>query len=158
VTGRFSWCIAPLGTLFALLGLVLAAGGLYLLMLGGSAFYCASGIALVAVGWGLLRQRAWAFWLAWGLLAAAAVWSWAEVQMEFWPWVPRIVAFLVVALVATVGGPTLKRADGSPALRCKPAAALSGLLAAGLVAMFAVLVLVIAFPELALWLPRTLGY
>jgi len=136
VTGRFSWCIAPLGILFALLGLVLTAGGLYLWILDGSGFYGASGIALAAVGWGLLRRRAWAFWLAWGLLAAAAVWSWAEVRMEFWPWVPRIIAFLVVALVATLSGPALTRADGGPAVRCKTAAALSGLLAAGLTAMF----------------------
>jgi len=136
VTGRFSWCIAPLGMLFALLGLVLAAGGLYLLTLGGSAFYCASGVALAAVGWGLLRRRAWAVWLAWGLLAAASVWSWVEVGTEFWPWVPRIIAFLVVALVATAVSPALARADGSPAARTRTAMALSVLLAAGLAAMF----------------------
>jgi len=133
VARRFSWCIAPIGILFALLGLLLAAGGLVLWILGGHWFYAASGMALTLTGWGLLRLRAWALYLAWLLLIAAAVWSWTEVGTEFWPWVPRIVAFLVVALVATLSAPWL----GSGALRCKTAAALSTLLALALVAMFA---------------------
>jgi len=137
VRRRFSWCIALIGVLLALLGLVLGAGGMYLWMLGGSGFYAISGLALIAIGYGMWRLRAWALWLSWALLGAAIVWSWSEAGAVFWPWVPRMIAFLVVALLVSASAPRLARAGGGAALRGKTAAALTSVLALALVGMLA---------------------
>jgi len=123
-----AWLLTPLGFLFALLGLVLAGGGLYLLILGGSWFYLASGIVAVVIGWGLLRGWGIAFWLSWLLLFAAGYWSWQEVGLDFWQWVPRIMAFAVLTLVVTLAAPALSK----PVPRGKAVLVLSLLLILGL--------------------------
>jgi len=102
-----AWLLIPLGVVFALLGLVLAGGGLYLLILGGNWFYLASGIAAALIGWGLLRGLGFSFWLSWLLLFAAGYWSWQEVALDFWQWMPRIMAFAVLTLVVTLASPAL---------------------------------------------------
>jgi len=123
-----AWLLTPLGFLFALLGLALAGGGLYLLMLGGSWFYLASGIVATVIGWGLLRGWGIAFWLSWLLLFAAGYWSFREVAFDFWQWVPRIMAFAVLTLVVTLAAPALS----GPVPRGKAVLVLVLLLMAGL--------------------------
>ncbi|WP_240733239.1 hypothetical protein [Kerstersia gyiorum] len=123
-----------------MLGLVLVGGGGYLISLGGSWFYLLAGLALAGTGIGLWQARAWAWWLSLVLLAASAIWSYSEIGTDFWQWVPRLITFLVVALVATLAAPRLYRKadeEGGPALGCKAAAVLSLVMLAGLVAIFA---------------------
>ncbi|MFT0891236.1 hypothetical protein [Pseudochelatococcus sp. G4_1912] len=69
-------------TLLAVLGLILAAGGGYLIALRGAWFYLFAGVAIAGVGAGLWRARAWALWLALALLATSAVWAYSEVGGE----------------------------------------------------------------------------
>jgi quinate dehydrogenase (quinone) len=125
------------GVVFAVLGVVLVLGGGRLAMLGGSWFYLLAGVALAAAGVQLARRRAGALWIALALLAAALLWALWEVGLDFWQLVPRLITFLVVALVAAAAAPLLRRRDGSAALGCKPAGALAVVLAIALVAFFA---------------------
>lgn len=127
--------VVIVGVLFLLLGLGLAAGGGYLIALGGSWFYLPAGLAMAGVG--LLLRKAWSVWLAWALLIVSAIWAFAEVGTDFWQLVPRSITFLVVALVATLAAPTLLRKNGTKALACKPAAVLSVVLAVVIVGIFA---------------------
>lgn len=129
--------VVIVGVLFLLLGLGLAAGGGYLIALGGSWFYLPAGLAMAGVGVGLLLRKAWSVWLAWALLIVSAIWAFAEVGTDFWQLVPRSITFLVVALVATLAAPTLLRKNGARALACKPAAVLSVVLAVVIVGIFA---------------------
>ena len=124
------------GVLLAVLGVALAAGGIWLAALGGSLFYLPAGVAMAAVGVQLFRRRASALWIALGLLVVAVAWALWEVGGDFWQLVPRLIAFLVVALVAAAAAPLLRRGE-APALGCKPAALLSAVLAVAIVAFFA---------------------
>lgn len=130
-----SWVIRGLGIVLALLGLGLAGGGLKLVTLGGSWFYLVAGLAMIAVGVFALRRQAPALWIALGLLAVNLIWAFAEVGLDYWQLFPRIMTFLVIALVAAAISPHLARKSGAPALGCKPAAALTVVLAIGFVAM-----------------------
>lgn len=125
------------GIVLALAGLGLAGGGAYLLSLGGSWFYLPAGLAMAAVGGLLVARRALALWIALGLLVVAAIWAVSEVGIDFWQLVPRLIAFLVIALVASAAAPLLRRTGGAPALACKPAGVLAAVFALGLVAFFA---------------------
>ena len=135
--GFSSIVLAVVGGILALLGLGLAGGGAYLLTLGGSWFYLPAGLALVGVGYGLFKRRAFALPLALALLAVSGIWSFWEVGSDFWQLVPRLVTFIVVALVAAAGAPWLLKADGQAALRCKPAGGLAVVLALVVVGIFA---------------------
>lgn len=114
-----------IGGLLLLLGLILAAGGLWLAVLGGSLFYLVSGLVMGAIGVGIWRSRAWALTLSLLLLIASVIWAYTEIGTDFWQWVPRSITFLVVALLAAACAPKLRKADGSSALRCGSAATLS---------------------------------
>lgn len=128
--------LAVIGGILCVLGVGLAAGGLWLITLGGSWFYLLAGLAMAATGVGLVKRRAWALWLALLLLVVSVLWSLWEVGFDFWQSVPRIIAFLVVALIAAVASPWLLRSDTTSALKGKSAAILSVLLGIGIVAFF----------------------
>ncbi|SEM18612.1 quinoprotein glucose dehydrogenase [Pseudoxanthomonas sp. GM95] len=124
------------GIALVLAGLGLAGGGAYLLSLGGSWFYLPAGLAMAAVGGLLVARRALALWIALGLLVVAAVWAFSEVGTDFWQLVPRLIAFIVIALLASAAAPLLRRKDGSPALGCKVAGVLAAVFAIGLAGFF----------------------
>ena len=92
------WVLATLGAVLGLMGLGLAAGGLYLMSLGGSWFYFPAGIALAATGLGVLRRRSFAVWIALALLLVSAAWSFWEVGTDFWQLVPRPVSYTHLTL------------------------------------------------------------
>ena len=56
---KASWASAPmvLGAVIALLGAILASGGVYLAMLGGSLYYAIVGVTLLAAGYLMMRRR-----------------------------------------------------------------------------------------------------
>jgi glucose dehydrogenase len=56
-SGKNACSSALLGTLIALLGLVLAGGGAYLAALGGSWYYVAVGAMFLAAGYLLIKRR-----------------------------------------------------------------------------------------------------
>jgi glucose dehydrogenase len=99
------------GGVIAALGVVLAGGGLWLLMLGGSSYYSMSGIGYVVCGVLLWRRRPAGAWLAVAVFAGTAAWALWEVGFTYWALFPRILppaglAFL--ALLATLRFPANK--------------------------------------------------
>lgn len=75
--------------LFALTGLFLGVGGVWLTLLGGSWYYLAVGIGLLAVaGLVWLRDPA-ALWLGAGLVLGSLLWALFEVGLDWWQLMPR---------------------------------------------------------------------
>src|SRR3954454_20087158 len=84
------WLLPPLGLLIALTGLGLAAGGGWLITLGGSWYYLLAGLGMLASGVQLIRARSSGFW--WYALVFAGTLSWTiwESGSDYWRWVPRM--------------------------------------------------------------------
>jgi quinate dehydrogenase (quinone) len=127
------WILRVLGAIVALLGLGLAAGGVKLLTLGGSWFYFAAGVIMMAIGYFAFRRRAAALWTALGLLFLSVAWAIFEVGIDFWQLVPRTVTFLVIALGAALISPLLARRSGAPAMTIRSGGLLVIVLTAALV-------------------------
>lgn len=73
----------------ALLGLVLAAGGGWLVAIGGSAYYAIAGLLLLVTAVLLARRDDRALWVYAILLLGTLVWAVWEVGLDFWALVPR---------------------------------------------------------------------
>ena len=84
---------APILTLsaavLALMGVALAAGGVWLILLGGSLYYLVAGLALLTTAWLLIMRRAAALWLYAALLLGTLLWAIWEVGLDFWSLAPR---------------------------------------------------------------------
>jgi quinate dehydrogenase (quinone) len=93
-------------------------------------------LLMTVTGVNLARRRAVAVGVSLVLLILAALWSWHEAGADFWAWVPRIIAFLVVALVSVAASPLLRRKDGTAALAGRAAASLASLFVIVLVGLF----------------------
>jgi quinoprotein glucose dehydrogenase len=73
----------------ALLGLVLAGGGLWLAALGGSLFYAPCGVAVLLTAFLLWRRNAAALWLYTLIVFATLIWAVLEAGFDFWTLAPR---------------------------------------------------------------------
>lgn len=96
------WMSLITGTLVLLIGLVLAAGGLWLAILGGSLYYLLTGIAMIASGWLLLRRRETGAWLYLAIFLVTCLWAFWEVGFDAWPLVPRIIAPAVLLVLVAI--------------------------------------------------------
>ncbi|HWL63974.1 MAG TPA: membrane-bound PQQ-dependent dehydrogenase, glucose/quinate/shikimate family [Steroidobacteraceae bacterium] len=101
--------IAPiiLGVLIALFGLVLAVGGTWLLVLGGSAYYLVVGVAMIVSGVLLYLHRITGGWLFVGIFLGSLLWALAEVGPHGWALLPRVIALLVLLVAVCLVMPTL---------------------------------------------------
>jgi hypothetical protein len=91
-----------LATSTATIGALLASGGLWLLLLGGSAYYVVAGVGyLVASRW-LWRHRAAGAWLVLALLGVTICWALWEVGLDYWAVFPRVLMPAGLALLALV--------------------------------------------------------
>ena len=97
-----------IGTMLALCGLAVLALGGKLASLGGSWYYLLAGVLMIASGVALVRRKIVATWLGLALLAITLVWSLWEVGFDFWQLVPRLMTFIVIALVLTLMAPLLE--------------------------------------------------
>ena len=86
--------------MIAAIGAVLAAGGLWLVLLGGSLYYLMSGIGYVVVGVLLWRRRSAGAVLAVALLAATLGWALWEAGLDYWALFPRVLLPAGLALLA----------------------------------------------------------
>ena len=77
------------GIIYALIGLVLAGGGIWLAALGGSIFYVVLGVGILATAALLLAQRHQALWLFAIVLVGTLAWAVYEVQFDWWPLAAR---------------------------------------------------------------------
>ncbi|RDL45211.1 membrane-bound PQQ-dependent dehydrogenase, glucose/quinate/shikimate family [Marinomonas piezotolerans] len=87
-----------LSILFFLIGIVLTAGGIWLLALDGSPYYVISGVLLLAVSFTLRRHRVIANALYAVLLLGTMIWSLWESGFDWWPLASRMGTLLVLAL------------------------------------------------------------
>ncbi|WP_454883283.1 outer membrane protein assembly factor BamB family protein [Sphingomonas oryzagri] len=86
------------GLVAALIGLVLAIGGIDLLRLGGSLYYLLAGLGLIASGALIILRRRLGFWIYATVLLLTLLWSLVEVGLDGWALVPRLVAPAVLGL------------------------------------------------------------
>lgn len=120
-----------IGVVLTLLGAGLAFGGAKLISLGGSWYYLLAGLAMAATGLALVKKKIVAIWISLALLVATACWAFWEVGFDFWQLVPRLITFIVIALVLVLIVPLL---EGNRRLMGNPArAAISSLLIISLV-------------------------
>jgi len=101
--------VAPLilGIVIAAIGLVLAIGGAWLAVLGGSAYYVLTGVAMIASGALLVRRRLLGGWIYCAVFVITVIWAFAEVGANDWALVPRMIAPLVLLIATLLVMPTL---------------------------------------------------
>ena len=106
------WFLALVGASFVLAGLTFVAGGVVLISKGGSWYYLIAGVALIAVGIGLIRGRLFVLPLYALVFVATAVWAVWEAGWQFWPLFARTFLFLAAALVLALAAPLLRMQAG----------------------------------------------
>ena len=84
------------GAVFALLGLLLAGGGVWLAALGGSWYYLIAGLGVAITGVLVYARRAAALWVYALVLLGTIIWALAEVGLDGWKLEPRLVAPVVL--------------------------------------------------------------
>ncbi|MCD9029129.1 membrane-bound PQQ-dependent dehydrogenase, glucose/quinate/shikimate family [Luteimonas sp. BDR2-5] len=126
--GSGHWPLRLFGAALILIGLPLLGGGLYLITLGGSWYYLLAGLALAVSGFFYFRRAPVATWLLAATTVATVLWSLWEVGARFWPLVPRLAPFLVLAFFAALLQPCLRGGRGKG-----PSWSLAGVLALGTV-------------------------
>jgi quinoprotein glucose dehydrogenase len=95
-----------------LAGLACGVAGLWLLLLGGSAYYLPAGAALTASGVLLMRQQRSALWVMALLLLATTIWALFEVGLDFWALAPRGDVIAILALILALP-PVVRRLGSS---------------------------------------------
>lgn len=94
--------LKALAFVIMLMGLALAAAGMWLAALGGSAYYVAAGLVLLVVAWMTWTGRAGVLWLYAAFVAATLAWSLWEVGLSWWGLAARGDVFVVLgALMVT---------------------------------------------------------
>ncbi len=78
-----------LAVVIGAVGAINLGGGVWLATLGGSLFYAAAGLAMLATAVLLWRRRAVALHVFTALVLGTVVWAWAEIGADWWPLVPR---------------------------------------------------------------------
>src|SRR5215471_18233552 len=106
------WLPRVLGSIVALLGLILAGGGAYLASLGGSLYYVLVGAMLIAAGLLMIKGRIAGFYTYAGAFAFTAVWSFWEVGLSGWELIPRLFGPFVLFVLATLVAPMLDQTTG----------------------------------------------
>lgn len=96
------------GALLALIGLVLAIGGAWLVLLGGSLFYLLAGLLLCASGYLLIRGRALGVWLYGGAFLLSLGWGVAEAGLDGWALIPFVAGPTVLLILALLTLPLLE--------------------------------------------------
>ncbi len=94
----------------ALIGIVLAIGGAWLLILGGSPYYLIAGALMLASAWFLFKGQLLGGWIYVGLFVLSALWGFAEARGNAWAMIPWLIAPLVLLIAVLVVMASLSRA------------------------------------------------
>jgi quinoprotein glucose dehydrogenase len=97
-----------LGMLLGLIGLVLAVGGAWLAMLGGSAYYLLAGLGLLTSGYWFVRGDARGAYLYLTVFVLTVVWALWEAGLNVWALVPRVFGPAVLAILVLLAFPLLE--------------------------------------------------
>lgn len=106
------WYAIVLGVVLVAIGLPLAAGGGWLLSLGGSPYYLPAGLGVALSGVLLIRRSMAGVILYLIVFLATLVWAVWEVGFDPWPMVPRVVAPAVLLVLVLAAIPALRPASG----------------------------------------------
>jgi quinoprotein glucose dehydrogenase len=98
-----------LAVVMCLLGAILALGGAWLAVLGGSWYYVFAGCGLIASGLYLYRGSLAGIWLYALTFLITIVWAVLERGLDPWPQVPRLLAPVIVVLLIGFAVPSLRR-------------------------------------------------
>lgn len=107
--GSRHWSLWVLGVVIALLGLVLAVGGGWLIALGGSWYYLPAGLGLLVSGVQLVRGRMSGAWWFVAVFIGTVLWSAWESGLDYWRWIPRLGLMVALAFVLALLLPRLQR-------------------------------------------------
>ena len=102
------WALALLGSLIALIGIALAAGGSWLAALGGSWYYLFAGVGMLLAGVQLVRARASGFWWYGLVFVGTLLWTAWESGSDYWRWVPRMGLVTMLGFFVALLGPRLR--------------------------------------------------
>ena len=97
--GAGFWWTILVGVVLMVFGMPIAAGGLWLISLGGSWYYLPAGIGLLLTAWFLLQRSINALWVYVATYAATLAWALWESGLDGWAQVPRLVAPTVVLIL-----------------------------------------------------------
>ncbi|MBZ9797270.1 membrane-bound PQQ-dependent dehydrogenase, glucose/quinate/shikimate family [Mesorhizobium sp. ES1-4] len=97
-SGPAFWWAMFVGVLLAILGLLIGAGGAWLITLGGSWYYLPAGVALLVAGILLLSGNAAGVWLYVVTWIATLAWAYWEVGMDGWGLMPRVLAPTIILI------------------------------------------------------------
>lgn len=102
------WWTMLVAALLVVFGLPIAAGGLWLITLGGSWYYLPAGAGLLLTAYLLFRREVAAVWVYLVVYAATVAWALWESGLDGWAQVPRLVAPTVVLLLVLSTLPALR--------------------------------------------------
>src|SRR5690625_5455229 len=120
-SGFGAWALAVFAVVLVLLGAVLAAGGAWLVALGGSFYYLLAGLGLVVSGVLLLGDRPAGAWLYLLVFLATLLWACWEGGLDGWALVPRVVGPAVLAVLVLLFIPVARRRAAGTGGRACPA-------------------------------------
>ncbi|WP_229665398.1 glucose/quinate/shikimate family membrane-bound PQQ-dependent dehydrogenase [Paracoccus acridae] len=95
---------------FGLLGLALASGGAWLVMLGGSWYYLVAGLTLLGCALLIRARKPLAMWVYAALMLGTLAWALWEVGFDWWQLAPR--GGIIVLLGLWLLLPSVRRAEG----------------------------------------------
>ncbi|WP_312461793.1 membrane-bound PQQ-dependent dehydrogenase, glucose/quinate/shikimate family [Comamonas sp.] len=107
--------LGVLGAVLAMAGLAFLVGGGKLISLGGSWYFLLAGLGLLLSGVQVLRGRRSGGWLYLATFAATVLWALAEVGLDYWSLVSRLLAMTFGAAVVSACLPLLQ--GGAPRAR-----------------------------------------
>src|SRR4051795_5109163 len=98
-----------------LIGLIILIGGIWLVSLGGSAYYLLCGAAIIATAVLLFQRKRAALWLYAAVILLTVIWAIAEIGFDWWQLAPRgdiifliglylCLPFMIRPLIATEKG------------------------------------------------------
>jgi glucose dehydrogenase len=86
------------GWILILIGLALAGGGGWLVVLGGSAYYLLAALGFLATGTLMILRRPGALWIYALLILGTGLWSVWEVGLDWWALMPRGAVIVAIGL------------------------------------------------------------
>ena len=129
--------LGVLGAVLAIAGLAFLIGGGKLISLGGSWYFLLAGLGLLLSGVQVLRGRRSGGWLYLATFAATVLWALAEVGLDYWSLVSRLLAMTFGAAVVSACLPLLQGGAPRNAHSNKGPLALAGVLLLAGLASFA---------------------
>lgn len=111
--GVADWLAIVLAAVVIFLGGILGAGGLWLIVLGGSWYYLLAGTGLILSGGLILYGSPWGVWLYGVIYVLTWMWAVWEVGFQGWALVPRVVAPTLLGVLVLLTIPVLRLKNAS---------------------------------------------